>query len=100
MLLFGLLPLFLAGGCESVQQDLGVDLPAEEQSEDLTSDGIDNDGDGTIDEPDEAALAPSNATAEPSENMPAGETEENPVTDGIDNDGDGTIDEPDEARMN
>lgn len=82
LLLWPLLLVPLSMGCQDTEKPVAPDSEVDVQN-DLSQDGLDNDNDGTIDEPDET-------TADPSDSFDA-------VSDGIDNDNDGTIDEPGEA---
>lgn len=86
--LLTLVVLFFVVGCdanEPLPPKPDETAPPADQGEvgrtpiDQTQDGIDNDEDGQIDEPDEAPDL---------------------TLDGLDNDGDGEIDEPDEAELN
>ena len=84
LLLWPLLLLTLSAftGCQNTDMPAAPDKEVDVQS-DLSQDGLDNDNDGTIDEPEEAALTPADT--------------HDATTDGVDNDNDGTIDEPGET---
>lgn len=93
LLLFLLSTTFVIGCDEPKSESNGEQPPA-------TRDGMDNDNDGTIDEPDEAATDPAKDGVDNDNDGTIDEPDEagaGAAKDGIDNDADGTIDEPDEA---